>query len=95
LLLRLSKKYKNTMLIICLIFFIIVLAVLICALAPNYFESQQAERDSTIKCKSYRALEKIAVAMYREDPNGDEWLAKAKEAEMRRKQYRCSQLMVY
>ena len=79
---------------ICLIFFMIVLAGLIWAFAPNYFERQQAERDNTTKCKSYRALEKIAVAMYREDPDGNEWLSKAKEAEMRRKQYRCSQLRV-
>ncbi len=72
----------------------IVLAGFIWALAPNYFESQQAERDSTTKCQSYRALEKIAVAIYREDPDGDEWLAKAKEAEIRRKQHRCSPLRV-
>ena len=39
-------------------------------LAPKYFVAQQAERDNSTKCKSYRALASIAFAMYREDPNG-------------------------
>ena len=71
-----------------------VLGFLIYALAPKYFETQQAERDNSIKCKSYRALESIAAALYREDPEGTEWLSKAKEAEKRRKQHKCSQLIL-
>ena len=62
--------------------------------APIYFVAQQAERDNSTKCKSYRALESIAFAMYREDPNGVEWLSKAREAETRRKQHKCSQLVL-
>ena len=71
-----------------------VLGFLIYALAPKYFETQQAERDNSTKCKSYRALESIAAALYREDPEGTEWLSKAKEAEKRRKQHKCSQLIL-
>ena len=67
---------------------------LIYALTPKYLETQQAERDNSTKCKSYRALESIAVALYREDPEGTEWLPKAKEAEKRRKQHKCSQLVL-
>ena len=43
-----------------------VLGGLIYVLAPKYFVAQQAERDNSTKCKSYRALESIAFAMYRE-----------------------------
>ena len=88
---QLSKKLKKIIIIICLIFLIFIVGGLIYAVAPKYFEHQQAGRDNTTKCKSYRALEQIAVSIYREDPEGSEWLSKAKEAETRRKQYRCSQ----
>ena len=60
---------------------------------PKYLETKQIERDGTTKCKSYRALEEIAVAMYRNDPEGADWLLKAKEAEIRRKQHKCSQVI--
>jgi hypothetical protein len=82
---------KKIIIIICLIFLIFIVGGLIYAVAPKYFEHQQAGRDNTTKCKSYRALEQIVVSIYREDPEGSEWLLKAKEAEIRRKQYRCSQ----
>ena len=38
-----------------------VLGGLIYVLAPKYFVAQQAERDNSTKCKSYRALESIAL----------------------------------
>ena len=93
-LLRPTKDYMKIVIIICLILLMTVLGGLIYIIAPKYFEAQQVERDNSTKCKSYRALESIAAAMYREDPEGTEWLSKAREAETRRKQHKCSQLVL-
>ena len=71
-----------------------VLGGLIYTIAPKYFEAQQVERDNSTKCKSYHALESIAAAMYQEDPEGTEWLSKARGADTRRKQHKCSQLVL-
>ena len=87
-----QKKQKKLLIIlgsITLLFSIFTGLALI--IAPKYLETKQIERDDTTKCKSYRALEEIAVAMYRNDPDGADWLLKAKEAETRRKQHQCSQ----
>ena len=92
--LRPTKNYMKIIIIICLILLVTVLGGLIYVIAPKYFEAQQVERDNSTKCKSYRALESIAAAMYREDPEGTEWLSKAREAETRRKQHKCSQLVL-
>ena len=32
---------------------------------PKYFEAKQKDRDSTRKCKSYRALAEIAYGLYK------------------------------
>ena len=71
-----------------------VLGGLVYVVAPKYFEAQQVERDNSPKCKSYRALDSIAASMYREDPEDTEWLSKVREAETRRKQHKCSQLVL-
>ena len=89
-----QKKQKKLLIIlgsITLLFSIFTGLALI--IAPKYLETKQIERDGTTKCKSYRALEEIAVAMYRNDPDGADWLLKAKEAETRRKQHKCSQII--
>ena len=39
---------------------------------PKYFEAKQKDRDSTRKCKSYRALAEIAYGLYKEDPAGSD-----------------------
>ena len=88
------RQHKKIIIIVCSLLLMTVLGGLIYVLAPIYFVAQQAERDNSTKCKSYRALESIAFAMYREDPNGVEWLSKAREAETRRKQHKCSQLVL-
>ena len=88
------RQYRKIIIIVCSLLLMTVLGGLIYALAPKYFVAQQAERDNSTKCKSYRALESIAFAMYREDPDGVEWLSKAREAETRRKQHKCSQLVL-
>ena len=92
--LRPTKDYMKIIIIICSILLMTVLGSLIYVIAPKYFEAQQVERDNSKKCKSYQALESIAAAMYREDPEGTEWLSKAREAETRRKQHKCSQLVL-
>ena len=67
---------------------------LVAIMMPKYLEAKQIERDDTSKCKSYRALENIAAAMYRNDPDGSEWLSKAKEAEISCNQHKCSRIIV-
>ena len=88
------RQHKKIIIIVCSLLLMTVLGGSIYVLAPIYLVAQQAERDNSTKCKSYRALESIAFAMYREDPNGVEWLSKAREAETRRKQHKCSQLVL-
>lgn len=93
-LLRAMREHRKITIIVCSSLFMTLLGGLIYVLAPKYFVAQQVERDNSTKCKSYRALESIAVAMYREDPNGVEWLSKEREAETRREQHKCSQLVL-
>ena len=57
---------------------------------PKYFEAKQKDRDSTRKCKSYRALAEIAYGLYKEDPTGPEWQEKFEEAQKRQAQYKCT-----
>ena len=57
---------------------------------PKYFEAKQKDRDSTRKCKSYRALAEIAYGLYRENPEGTEWKEKFEEAQKRQEQYKCT-----
>ena len=88
------RQHRKIIIIVCSLLLMTVVGGLIHVLAPKYFVAHQAERDNSTKCKSYRALESIAFAMYREDPDGVEWLSKAREAETRRKQHKCSQLVL-
>ena len=57
---------------------------------PKYFEAKQKDRDSTRKCKSYRALAEIAYGLYKENPDGPEWQEKLEEAQKRQAQFKCS-----
>ena len=57
---------------------------------PKYFEAKQKDRDSTRKCKSYRALAEIAYGLYIEDPTGSDWQKKFEEAQKRQEQYKCT-----
>ena len=57
---------------------------------PKYFKAKQKDRDSTRKCKSYRALAEIAYGLYKEDPTGPEWQEKFAEAQKRQAQYKCT-----
>ena len=57
---------------------------------PKYLEARQKDRDSTRKCKSYRALAEIAYGLYKEDPEGTEWQEKFEEAQKRQEQYKCT-----
>ena len=88
-----KKQKKLLVIIISIILSFSIFAGLAFIIIPKYLEIKQIERDNTTKCKSYRALEEIAVAMYRNDPDGADWLLKAKEAETRRKQHKCSQII--
>ena len=88
-----KKQKKLLVIIISIILSFSIFAGLAFIIIPKYLEIKQIERDDTTKCKSYRALEEIAVAMYRNDPDGADWLLKAKEAETRRKQHKCSQVI--
>jgi hypothetical protein len=63
----------------------------IITVTSKYLENEQTQRDSSTKCKSYRALVKIAAAYYENDPDGTNWLLKSKEADLRRKQYGCTE----
>ena len=57
---------------------------------PRYFEAKQEDRDSSRKCKSYRALAEIAYVLYKADPDGTEWQEKFEEAQKRQAQYKCT-----
>ena len=57
---------------------------------PKYLEARQKDRDTTRKCKSYRALAEIAYGLYKEDPEGTEWQEKFEEAQKRQEQYKCT-----
>ena len=80
-----------------IIFITLVILICVCALGgaayhyiPKYFEAKQKNRDSTRKCKSYRALAEIAYGLYKEDPDGTEWQEKFEEAQKRQAQYKCT-----
>ena len=88
-----KKQKKLLVIIISMILSFSIFAGLAFIIIPKYLEKKQIERDDTTKCKSYRALEEIAVAMYRNNPDGADWLLKAKEAETGRKQHKCSQVI--
>ena len=60
---------------------------------PKYLEARQKDRDSTRKCKSYRALAEIAYGLYKEDPAGPEWQEKFEEAQKRQAQYKCTSVI--
>jgi hypothetical protein len=57
---------------------------------PRYFEAKQEDRDSSRKCKSYRALAEIANGLYKSDPEGSEWQEKFEEAQKRQAQHKCT-----
>ena len=57
---------------------------------PRYFDAKQEERDSSRKCKSYRALAEIAYGLYKADPEGTEWQEKFEEAQKRQAQHKCT-----
>ena len=57
---------------------------------PRYFEAKQEDRDSSRKCKSYRALAEIAYGLYKADPEGTEWQEKFEEAQKRQAQHKCT-----
>lgn len=90
----LQNKYKKLLIISGIVILMLILIGLIATITPKYLAAKQIERDSTTKCKSYRALEEIAVSIYKNDPSGSDWLSKAKEAEARRKQHKCSQIIL-
>ena len=89
------KRYLKIILLSGVIILLIsVLIGLIITFTSKQLDANQSERDNSTKCKSYRALEEIAVSIYQSDPGGGEWLVKAKEAETRRKQHKCSQVVI-
>ena len=57
---------------------------------PRYFDAKQEDRDSSRKCKSYRALAEIAYGLYKADPEGTEWQEKFDEAQKRQAQHKCT-----
>ena len=57
---------------------------------PRYFEAKQEDRDSSRKCKSYRALAEIAYGLYKSNPEGSEWQEKFEEAQKRQAQHKCT-----
>ena len=57
---------------------------------PRYFDAKQEDRDSSRKCKSYRALAEIAYGLYKADPEGTEWQEKFEEAQKRQAQHKCT-----
>ena len=80
-----------------IIFITLVVLVGICALGggsyyyiSKYFEAKQKNRDSSRKCKSYRALAEIAYGLYKEDAGGSQWQEKFDEAQKRQVQYKCT-----
>ena len=89
------KRYLKTIVLSGVIILLISIAIsIIITFTSKYLDANQSERDKSTKCKSYRALEEIAVSIYKNDPSGDEWLEKATEAETRRKQHKCSQIII-
>ena len=91
---KILKLLKNKLKII-----IISLSVVISAAAiigagyhfiPRYFDAKQEDRDSSRKCKSYRALAEIAYGLYKADPEGTEWQEKFEEAQKRQAQHKCT-----
>ena len=60
---------------------------------PRYFEAKQEDRDSSRKCKSYRALAEIAYGLYKTDPEGSEWQEKFEEAQKRQAQHKCTMVI--
>ena len=89
------KRYLKTIALSGVIILLISIAISIIITSTfKYLDSNQSERDKSTKCKSYRALEEIAVSLYKNDPSGDEWLEKATEAETRKKQHKCSQIII-
>ena len=84
---------KNKKLIIITLIFslmIIILSTLIIFFASKYLEDAQLARDSSTKCKSYRALVEIVAAYYINNPEGTDWTQKRNEAEKRKEQFGCS-----
>ena len=57
---------------------------------PRYFDAKQEDRNSSRKCKSYRALAEIAYGLYKADPEGTEWQEKFEEAQKRQAQHKCT-----
>ena len=55
------RQRRKVKIIVCSLLLMTVLGGLIYVLAPKYFVAQQAERDNSTKCKSYRALESIGI----------------------------------
>jgi hypothetical protein len=85
-------KNKFKIIIISLSVFIIA-SVIVAAgyhFIPRYFEAKQEDRDSSRKCKSYRALAEIAYGLYKADPEGTEWQEKFEEAQKRQAQHKCT-----
>ena len=83
-----------------IIFISLLILVGVCALGGGAyyyvlknFEAKQKNRDSSRKCKSYRALAEIAYGLYKEDPDGTEWQEKFKEAQKRQAQYKCTSVI--
>ena len=56
-----KKQKKLLVIIISMILSFSIFAGLAFIIIPKYLEIKQIERDDTTKCKSYRALEEIAV----------------------------------
>ena len=85
---------KNTKLILLSVLLSLLIALLmglIITATSKYLEKEQSQRDNSTKCKSYRALAKIAAAYYENDPDGDDWVSKRNEASLRQRQYRCTE----
>ena len=85
-----KKNTKVILLAVLMGLLIASLMGLIIIATSKYLENEQTQRDNSTKCKSYRALAKIAAAYYENDPDGDDWLFKSNEASLRQKQYRCT-----
>jgi hypothetical protein len=85
---------KNKLKIIIISFSVFIIASVIVTAGyhfiPRYFEAKQEDRDSSRKCKSYRALAEIAYGLYKADPEGTEWQEKFEEAQKRQTQHKCT-----
>lgn len=86
-----KKNTKHILLSVLLSLLIALLMGLIITATSKYLENEQSQRDNSTKCKSYRALAKIAAAYYENDPDGDDWVSKSNEASLRQRQYRCTE----